>query len=307
MQSLNSRGDSQKISKLEGGGERTLNPTITSVTQLANEISAVAAEACRNLASGKYSSSRSNSFWLEEELQSQQVPSGKASASASGNWSSSTTSSLFFGKTSTGPMMQNTFDIVGNYFYASPEMAAGACVFNQSVDWWAAGVLLFHMLSGTTPFEGLTKAATLENIERMAVDWDPLPTVSPECRDFLQRILEHGYETRLGSQSPDHVLKHDFFANIDFATLYDGLGPLYPRAPRADVSSPDFYCFSALTDEETFQVPEFAPKAKPEAKELGDAARNSPRGVSPRADVAATGGEDCTDDDPFQDFDYHPF
>lgn len=306
MQSMNSRGDSQQI-KLDGG-VRSVNPVITSVTQLAHEISAVAAEACRNLASGKYSSSRSNSFWLEEELQSQQIPSGKASASASGNWSSSTTSSLFFGKTSAGPMMQNTFDIVGNYFYASPEMAAGACVFNQSVDWWAVGVLLFHMLSGTTPFEGLTKAATLENIERMAVDWDPLPFVSPECRDFLKRILEHGYESRLGSQSPDQILKHEFFASIDFATLYDGLGPLYPRAPRADVSSPDFYCFSALTEEESFEVPEFAPKAKSEAKELSGDGRLSPRGTSPRGGgSAAASGEDCTDEDAFQDFDYHPF
>jgi hypothetical protein len=303
LQSLNSRGESQQHSLVPKLG---VNPVITSVTQLANEISAVAAEACRNLASGKYSSSRSNSFWLEEEILSQQVPSGKASASASGNWSNSTTSSLYFGKNTAGPVMQNTFDIVGNYFYASPEMAAGACVFNQSVDWWAVGVLLFHMLSGTTPFEGLTKAATLENIERMAVDWDPLPSVSPECKDFLKRILEHGYETRLGSQRPEQVLGHEFFANIDFATLYDGLGPLYPRAPRADESSRDFYCFTAMTEEESLAVPDFAPKRKAEAKEHDETARRSPRATSPRESTAAS-GEDGADEDVFQDFDYHPF
>lgn len=279
------------------------------VSQFAHEISAAAASAFRMLPGNKNkgSSSGSVSLWLDEESESLKGPS--ESQSGSNNWSSNSTSSLFFNKGVGGPMMQNTFDIVGNYFYASPEMAGGTCVFNQSVDWWAVGVMLFHMLTGTTPFEGLTKASTLENIERMHGDWDALPDeVTPGCKDFLFAILTQGYETRLGSGSSDEVLGHHFFANIHFPTLYDGYGPYYPRPPSADESSPDFYCFSAITQEESMEIPRFAPTARDDnptdcfsgGDDFGRSRSSDRSGASQSKGVPL-------EDDLYQDFDFHPF
>lgn len=281
------------------------------VNQFAHEISAAAASAFRSLQPGKSKgSSGSNSLWLDEESDlPQNVSDGLQSSS--NNWSSNSTSSLFFNKAAGGPMMQNTFDIVGNYFYASPEMAGGTCIFNQSVDWWAVGVMLFHMLTGTTPFEGLTKASTLENIERMHGDWDALPEeVTPGCRDFLIAILTRSYETRLGSASPDEIIGHPFFANIHFPTLYEGYGPYYPRPPSADESSPDFYCFSVITEEESLEVPRFSPSARDD--KYTDCSQNDDFAMSRSGDqgcdssASQSKGMPC-EDDLYQDFDFHPF
>ena len=52
-------------------------------------------------------------------------------------------------------------DFVGNYFYASPEIVCGTGLYDQSVDWWAVGVMLFHLLAGITPFEAEQKDVTL--------------------------------------------------------------------------------------------------------------------------------------------------
>jgi len=241
-----------------------------SMSQLTTEISTMASLAFRK--SSKSSSSASNSLWLDDDFEQplQTVP---EKTETSSNWTDdSSTSSLFFNKVHGGPVMQNTFDIVGNYFYASPEMAGGTCILNQAVDWWAVGVLLFHMLSGTTPFEGLTKASTLENIENKLCDWEALPEdISRDCRDFLHRFLAHNYETRLGTESAEDVLNHPFFSNIDFATLYEGYGPYFPRPPMVtDGSDPAFYSFSVLSEEESKHVPYFEPRELPRDRDSKD-------------------------------------
>ena len=202
----------------------------------------------------------------------------------------------------------------------------------------------YCIFTGTTPFEGLTKASTLENIENKICDWDALPEdVSLDCRDFLHRFLAHNYETRLGTDSAEDVLNHVFFGNIDFATLYDGYGPFYPRPPRVnDINDPDFYSFSALSEEESRNIPRFSPPEGPTMQ--GQDTENAARRTSvsryddskeayyleskhggedrPTAHTASTTNTHSTvaeynenadnpelgsiEDEVFQDFDYHP-
>jgi len=69
------------------------------------------------------------------------------SEGSGGNSSSTSSTSLQY--TAVRPVN----DFVGNYFYASPEIVSGTGLYDQSVDWWAVGVLLFHLLAGITPFE----------------------------------------------------------------------------------------------------------------------------------------------------------
>lgn len=123
----------------------------SAIHTMSHEISTMASLAFHK--SSKSSSSASNSMWLEEEYDQNVLQTLPERAESSSTWSSdnsSSSSSLFFNRGQRGGVvMQNTFDIVGNYFYASPEMAGGTCILNQAVDWWAVGVLLFHLLSGT--------------------------------------------------------------------------------------------------------------------------------------------------------------
>lgn len=78
----------------------------------------------------------------------------------SGGGNSSSTSSVSLQYTHT-MAVRPVSDFVGNYFYASPEIISGVGMFDQSVDWWAVGVMLFHLLAGITPFEGDQKDVTL--------------------------------------------------------------------------------------------------------------------------------------------------
>lgn len=340
LQSLASRSDSQHqlgSPGLSSAGGATLSPSklgagqktnfAGSMSQLSSEITAMASLAFRKTAS-KSSSSYSNSLWLDEDPEVAPLQTVQERESSSASWSdgSSSSSSLFFNKVRGGPVMQNTFDIVGNYFYASPEMAGGTCILNQAVDWWAVGVLMFHMLTGTTPFEGLTKASTLENIENKLSDWEALPEeISGECRDFLHAFLGHNYETRLGTAGAEEVLSHQFFANLDFATLYDDYGPYYPRPPMAsDESNPDFYSFSALSEEEGRNVPSFYPQdssplsshggpKKLDAKDcketdeedqnISERTSDGPALLLGRQLRPVAGSPE---DEIFQDFDFHP-
>jgi len=140
------------------------------------------------------------------------------------------------------------------------------------------------------------------------------------------------------------VLNHVFFGNIDFATLYDGYGPFYPRPPRVnDINDPDFYSFSALSEEESRNIPRFSlpdgattqsPDAEPAARRSSvnryDDSKEayyleSKHGGEDRPGMHTTSTTNTTnttvadynenvdnaelgsiEDEVFQDFDYHP-
>lgn len=270
-----------------------------------------------------------NSCWLEDESSSSSSTMHRQSSSEeeeedskshsnSNNWSSDSNSSLFFPKAanntaSSQQAVTSRVAVVGNYFYASPEMASGICVYNRAIDWWAVGVLLFHFITGTTPFEGLTKASTLENIECMQCDWEAVPRdISTDCIDFLRCILLHKQETRLGTSSSKDVLRHPFFSTIDLTTLYDGYGPYFPQTPNVDENNKDFYCFTLLSEQESLEVPDFknclncrtVPGDADEEEEGGGNHRNN-NNTTPYSHVGCNLTESEVRD-LFADFNYHP-
>lgn len=134
---------------------------------------------------------------------------------------------------------------VGNYHYSPPEVIISAG-YDHTIDWWCVGILTFHLLTGTTPFETDSKEKTAENIVTMKLNWAPLArsvcmrasaclltkpsaddsTVSRECLDFISNLLVYASRKRLGYNSSHEVLQSSFFAGVDFSTLYEGLGPL---------------------------------------------------------------------------------
>lgn len=124
------------------------------------------------------------------------------------------------------------YTMVGNHHYQSPECLSQEG-YDRSEDWWAVAVLCFHLLAGITPFEakhGCTEAEERENIVLAKILWDNLPMggtrLSPECRDFITRMLRENKVERLSYQSTGAVREHAFFEGISFESLWKGRGPI---------------------------------------------------------------------------------
>jgi serine/threonine protein kinase len=90
--------------------------------------------------------------------------------------------------------------VIGTPSYMAPEQAEGASV-TPATDLFAAGVMLFEMLTGQKLNEGSTVAATFQNVLRYQPprleDWgDSLP---PELLPVLRRMLERTPQKRYES------------------------------------------------------------------------------------------------------------
>ena len=73
-------------------------------------------------------------------------------------------------------------EICGTLDYMAPEMLGGA--YDEKVDVWAAGVLLYVLLTGRHPFRGPSQSATEARIKEAspALDGPPLDDASPGAR-----------------------------------------------------------------------------------------------------------------------------
>jgi calcium-dependent protein kinase len=62
--------------------------------------------------------------------------------------------------------------ITGTLYYRAPEMFTGGG-YNEKVDIWAAGVLLYKIVTGRTPFESEYHSQTINNIIGSEITFPP--------------------------------------------------------------------------------------------------------------------------------------
>lgn len=147
---------------------------------------------------------------------------------------------------------QETHSFVGTLEYLAPELVNGTAQ-SSAVDWWTFGILLFEMMTGTTPFragtpeEVLTKITTCENI-----DW-PGDVGSAEARKIVKKLLRRDPSKRLGTQSGASEIKAEkWFADINFAFIRNEEPPVKPDCPPlGDLSQFDGVVFE--DDDSSYQ------------------------------------------------------
>ncbi|KAJ3273588.1 hypothetical protein HDV01_004355 [Terramyces sp. JEL0728] len=114
---------------------------------------------------------------------------------------------------------RNQKKLVGTPDYLAPESILGMGQ-GTSVDWWAAGVILFEFLYGVPPFNAPTPPQVFENILLRKIDWmEEDIEVSIDARQLMERLICTDAESRLGSRGATEVKQMPWFAG----TLWEGL------------------------------------------------------------------------------------
>ncbi|KAL4353763.1 hypothetical protein GQ457_06G018640 [Hibiscus cannabinus] len=101
--------------------------------------------------------------------------------------------------------------LVGTPYYVAPEVVMGRS-YNEKVDVWSAGVILYVMLAGVPPFFGETAPEIFEAVLRGNLRFPPriFRSVSAEAKDLLRKMICRDVSRRL---TAEQVLRHPWILN----------------------------------------------------------------------------------------------
>ncbi len=115
------------------------------------------------------------------------------------------------------PYRTNSF--VGTEEYIAPEVVNGVSQ-SSAVDWWTLGILIFEMLTGTTPFKGNVADETFHKIVNHQLRWPDDVQVSADCKSLVRKLLRREPEKRLGSVNGASDIKASrWFKDFNFALI----------------------------------------------------------------------------------------
>eukprot|EP00170_Pyropia_yezoensis_P000696 contig_3270_g697 len=136
------------------------------------------------------------------------------------------------------PYQTNSF--VGTEEYISPEVVNGVGQ-TSAVDWWTLGILIWEMLTGSTPFKGSCADDTFANILSSPLKWPDSVAVSSDCKAVVKKLLRREPEKRLGAENGASEIKAArWFTGVNFALIRNEVPPIIPiaRDELADTGAP---------------------------------------------------------------------
>ncbi|XVF57128.1 hypothetical protein PTKIN_Ptkin06aG0178700 [Pterospermum kingtungense] len=101
--------------------------------------------------------------------------------------------------------------LVGTPYYVAPEVVMGR-PYNEKVDVWSAGVVLYVLLAGVPPFYGETAEEIFEAVLRGNLRFPTriFRSVSSEAKDLLRKMICRDVSRRW---SAEQVLRHPWILN----------------------------------------------------------------------------------------------
>ncbi|XP_044493204.1 CDPK-related kinase 3 [Mangifera indica] len=103
-------------------------------------------------------------------------------------------------------------DIVGSAYYVAPEVLHRS--YSLEADIWSIGVITYILLCGSRPFWARTESGIFRAVLRSDPNFDdlPWPSVSPEAKDFVKRLLNKDFRKRMTAVQ---ALTHPWLHNDD--------------------------------------------------------------------------------------------
>lgn len=102
----------------------------------------------------------------------------------------------------------------GTTEYLAPEVISKNG-YSISADWWSFGSIVYEMLCGLPPFYNSDRKALLISIKYEDPDLSK-SFLSPEAKDFCQKLLIKDPELRLGAKGIEEIRDHPWFENISW-------------------------------------------------------------------------------------------
>lgn len=112
-----------------------------------------------------------------------------------------------------------TNTICGTHTYAAPEMLS-VRNYGMSIDLWAYGVFVYHILRGRTPYEARDLDQVIANMNNRRIRFSS--GTSPELVSMIKKLLDWNPDTRLGcgTGAMVEVRGHSFFKGLDWRKVY---------------------------------------------------------------------------------------
>ena len=141
---------------------------------------------------------------------------------------------------------EKTYTICGTVQYLAPEILGGQG-YNNSVDWWSLGCIMFEMLTCKFPFKYRKERLSLDIYKKKVIFPD---YVEESARDLISKFLEIDPSKRLGSgeNGSENVKAHRYFEGINWVDAYNKkLKP--PFIPKIDNEEDIKYFENTFTDQ----------------------------------------------------------
>lgn len=124
------------------------------------------------------------------------------------------------------PADRLTATVCGTHTYAAPEMLSSQ-PYGISVDLWAFGTFLYHVLRGRTPYEARDLDQVIANMNNKRIRFSS--NTSPELVHLIKQLLDWNPDTRFGcgNEGMNEVRRHPFFKSVDWRSIYN-------REPNSD-------------------------------------------------------------------------
>lgn len=170
---------------------------------------------------------------------------------------------------------------VGSPDYMAVEILRGA-QYNFSVDWWSIGVIYYEMLAGLPPFYADNPMNTYANILEYPTTLKFPELVSEEGEEAVAGMSQEAWllvnafltepNKRLGRDGLPGIMRHEYFADVEWETLRDQEAPFKPE-------------LESETDTSYFVVDESLPVRNMSANDDEGGSMSSPQLGSPRRDA----------------------